>query len=210
MFLTSDIIGKELISLSDCQSFGIIEKIYFDKTLSQAMCFEVTDERQAIGWQNIFSVSDAVIIAKADLTPYPKDNTVFPLTKAFYTGGSCIGEVTDVAMLQNGKVIKILAGDLSFSPTRVYSATDDLVLIKNRLPKKIVATVVPTIVYENKSTTNRNSNFNFLYGKKVDKTIFNHQGEVMIKQFAIITPTIVAAARKNGKLIELSLHSIKK
>lgn len=57
-----------------------------------------------------------------------------------------------------------------------------------------------------KNMRRKYGDFSFLIGKSVDKTMFNFQGEVMIKQHEIITTEVLRQAKIAGKLLELYLH----
>lgn len=57
-----------------------------------------------------------------------------------------------------------------------------------------------------KTMRRKYGDFSFLVGKSVDKTMFNFQGEVMIKQHETITWEVLRQAKIAGKLLELYLH----
>lgn len=141
--------------------------------------------------------------------------------EVFDTNGKRLGRLENVFFAKNGTLRSLVVNGISF-PKGKIACVGDVVLLKEKSPYKTMrrkapaATVTPPQISSantTAATTERNGirrrygDFSFLVGRRVDKTIVNFQGEVMIKTAEIVTAEILRQAKISGKLIEIYLHA---
>lgn len=131
------------------------------------------------------------------------------------TNGNKLGQMQNAVFTGTGVLKSITAGGVEYPKSKIL-CVGDVILIKQKPPQK--ANKRPRdcnkqIVAASKNHTSQRcgirksyGDFSFLIGRKVDKTIVNFQGEVMIKATQKITKSVLKQAKISGKLIELCLH----
>lgn len=107
MFNASDIIGKKVISLYECEFIGTVNNIYLNKKRNKIVIFEIinnNDEKQFLSTNDVFSLNDAVIIKSSQnlITEFEFDfNSVSPVLinkEVFSEKGSYFGRVRDIVL----------------------------------------------------------------------------------------------------------------
>jgi sporulation protein YlmC with PRC-barrel domain len=157
MYSYSDILGKNVVVLSDGNSVGRVENVTLSK---DGRAIVVTDKGEYC-LTGIFRVKDAVTAEKAIETA----NAVDIVGKdIFDTKGAFLGQVTDVVFDKDSVVRRFVAGERAFALGRVYKV-GDTVLIKSSLPKGNGKKK------EDIKDGKRYGDFDFLIGSVVNKTI---------------------------------------
>ena len=118
------------------------------------------------------------------------------------TAGCFCGTLTDAEITAKGKIRCVVTEKGRFCHV---TAVGDGVLIRGVNAARAFAKTLPKR-QKPRAEKRRYGNFNFLVGQRVDKTICNFQGEVMIKRDAYITAETLRQAKLWGKLTELCLH----
>ncbi len=131
------------------------------------------------------------------------------------TNGNKLGEMQNATFTGKGVLKSITAGGVEYARSRI-SCVGDVILIKQNSPRKTRRR--PPNCNKKKADASSGhaaqiygirksyGDFSFLVGRKVDKTIVNFQGEVMIKATQKVTKSVLKQAKISGKLIELCLH----
>lgn len=142
--------------------------------------------------------------------------------EVFDTNGKRLGRLENVFFAKNGTLRSLVVNGISF-PKGKISCVGDVILLKEKSPYKTAkrktqsattappktssAIATPAQIIEHNGMRRRYGDFGFLVGRRVDKTIVNFQGEVMIKTAEIVTAEILRQAKISGKLLELYLHT---
>lgn len=140
---------------------------------------------------------------------------IFLQQEVLGSDGNKLGKVQNATFTSGGTLRNITAGGVEYAKSKIL-CVGDVILIKQK-PAQKAAKRPPDCtkkqVAANKKHTPQFCNirksygdFSFLLGRKVDKTIVNFQGEVMIKATRKITKSVLKQAKISGKLIELCLH----
>lgn len=190
MLYVNQMRGKSLVDINSGNRYGHIVNVLFDNCLTHFTAIETTSGCFTVdklhSCNNVVTASGCKETSNKGITAVGKEI----LTQS----GKRIAVVTDVAI--DGDVKKIVTNNKSISPSKVLVAGDVILLKRPSKP-----TAVPL-----KNSTKCSGNFNFLVGRRTDKTILNNN-EVIVKQHATITAEVVKRATQYGKLIELSLHA---
>lgn len=138
--------------------------------------------------------------------------------EVFDTNGKRLGRLENVFFAKNGTLRSLIVDGKTFSKGKIR-CVGDVILLKAPSPQKTskpktangdiaqrkngVARTLP----ERNGMKRRYGDFSFLVGRRVDKTVVNFQGEVMIRTAEIVTAEILRQAKISGKLIEIYLHA---
>lgn len=213
---TNDFLAKPLIAVNDGKNCGIVTNMLFDDKLQNVTDILVFDQIEST--YNIMSVdkivkmqNDAVTTdTAANLSPY--DGKVFnPVNfDVFDTGGRHLGIVTEILFTKNYKVKSIMCRDESISPSRLFSHSDDTLIVKERaaVKAKKPAAKQPAAAEAEQPPKSQITGA-FLVGRRCDKNILNRFNEIIIKQGGVVTQETVRKAKLSGKLLELSMHAVK-
>lgn len=182
--------GKSLVDINSGNRYGHIVNVLFDNCLTHFTAIETTSGCFTVdklhSCNNVVTASGCKETSNKGITAVGKEI----LTQS----GKRIAVVTDVVI--DGTVKKILTNNKAITPNKIQIAGDVILLKRNQ--KKVAPQCT--------NTTKCSGNFNFLVGRRADKTILNNN-EVIVKQHATITAEVVKRATQYGKLIELSLHA---
>lgn len=190
MLYVNQMRGKSLVDINSGNRYGHIVNVLFDNCLTHFTAIETTSGYFTV--DKLYSCNNVVTASGCKET---SNKGITAVGKEILTqSGKRIAVVTDIAI--DGDVKKIVTNNKSISPSKVLVAGDVILLKRPSKP-----TAVPL-----KNSTKCSGNFNFLVGRRTDKTIL-HNNEVIVRQHTVITPDIVRRAAQYGKLIELSLHA---
>lgn len=182
--------GKSLVDISNGNRYGHIVNLLFDNQLQNLAVIETTSGCFSVeklhSCNSVVTASGCKEVTKCGTTAVGKE----VLTQS----GKRVAVVTDVIIDQTVK--KILTNNKAIAPNKIQIAGDVILLKRNQ--KKVAPQCT--------NTAKCSGNFNFLVGRRADKTILNNN-EVIVKQHATITADVVKRATQYGKLIELSLHA---
>lgn len=139
---TNDFLSKPVISLKEGKNCGILTNMLFDDDLKQVKAALVFDQTESA--YNIIDITkviktqnDAVVIQTADdVVPY--DGKVFnPINfDVFDTNGRHLGIVSEIILNKNCTVKSIECGHARLSPDRIYSHSDDTLVVKPQAVKQ--------------------------------------------------------------------------
>ncbi len=284
MVKVSELISKRLIALSSAETAGTVENVIFDDKLTAGKLLKIYDdggndaETKYVELRRVKNTdSDACVIADKSFaftdagTRKTKENN--PINKiCFNQDGKVLGTVRDV-VLENSAVKSILTDGEEFTPDKIISYSDKLIVINDtgkpiktykpkaaRVPApekaaarkvsvhiaeqpqaiaqpapaqqtaqqtaptqqtaaapektsdnvKLPSRVPPqntTVISAPAQTENALSPYKFLIGKTLQKDIAADNGIIVLRKFAVIDETVIAAAKDHGKLVQLALHS---
>lgn len=161
---------------------------------------------------------------------------LFLSQEVFDTNGKRLGNLQNLFFAKNGVLRNLIVNEKAFAKGKIR-CVGDVILIKEKpflatrpktrnkttqIASEVDANSKKAIAAHDHSSTIPNSrdtrfitgkirrkygDFGFLAGRRVDKTIVNFQGEVMIKSDEIITKETLRQAKISGKLIEIFLHA---
>lgn len=160
-----------------------------------------------------------------------------PINKKIYsTTGEEIGRITDVEVNEKFEITLLKTEKLSIKPNNILNISENIIVnlenkkiklnslkpkIPQKRPKNIVS-ILPKIEEINENTflkkepykinpnltpTKVSSNVQFLLGRKVSKTIYGINNEIIIKKDSLINSKNLESAKKHSKLAELTLYS---
>ena len=218
MFKITELGGKKLIDIDTARDLGEISCIAWNKALGS--CALVTDEG-CFSAQKIFSAKDAVSVVAPTLAEGFEKLT---LDKSAYdTTGKYLGKLAEVEFGNTLKIASLKLDDGTVCSRGKLYAASDVLLIRARTPATKTAASKPAKTQSEQKTeatqkspkittarwlqNRRYGDFSFLIGKKVDKSITNFQGELMVKKGQKVSNTVLRQAKLSGKLIELCLHT---
>ncbi|MBR2970274.1 MAG: hypothetical protein IKC48_00540 [Clostridia bacterium] len=225
MYNVSDLLGKPLLSISDALLLGTISNIYFDPKLQRGtfvMLYTAEDERRFFPLSKISATSgDAATTLVADELTVEGSGVPSPINcYAFDHSGSCLGIIKDVVM-DGCKVVSFIAGEhtlcadklISIGSVLVFNSGDKPVRLK---PKKESTKQKQPIAEENREE-NKDiplpqrvgaPSYEFLLGKKLQRTIVGSQGNVIGAKGEDVTDELIDKAKKEGKLVILALNAL--
>jgi len=225
MYATNDFLNRTVLTVSDGQIRGKVVNFEFDgklKNLTHLIVGKPDSVYCAVPVNKIFKKeNDALVFMNGeDFLPLDKAPLNPVRLPVYGTSGALIDKIKEARFDEKFRVKEIDGGNRTYLPKEIVSASVDTVIIKDcPLPRKRTAGTTRKTKKPTTSTVKLDSkvimpalgagDFNFLIGRKTDKTILDRQNEVIIKQNAEITPDTLRIARRNGKLLELALHSVK-
>ncbi len=148
---------------------------------------------------------------------------LFLSQEVFDTNGKRLGNLQNVIFTKSGAVKSLIVNDKTYAKSKIRCIGDVILLKETPLhtTRSKRNKFANTATVNNSSDVSKSCNtcctpnrirrkygdFGFLTGRRVDKTIVNFQGEVMIKCNEIVTEETLRQAKISGKLIEIFLHS---
>lgn len=177
----------------------------------------------------VFSVTNGnVTLQKCQNKGVP----LFLSQEVFDTNGKRLGNLQNVFFTKNGVLRNLIVNEKVFTKGKIR-CVGDVILIKEKsllatrpktrnkttqIASDVDADSKNTVAVHNHSNSRdtrfitgkirrKYGDFEFLAGRRVDKTIVNFQGEVMIKSDETITEETLRQAKISGKLIEIFLHA---
>ena len=230
MFNVTDILSKEVLSLSDAAPIGIIENAYLSPDLSRmkgwTVVVEDSDDEGLLPLSRIIGTTDAVTVMNASAVKAPS-GIKCPLGRHVYDSeGRVLGVLREIIMDERGNTQALLIGESSYAPSDVLRASKNVVILRapnhsslivRRAPLHKPVRVPRPIIPEEKADgatamEERNmtayGEYAFLIGRTVSKDILA-AGSILAKEGTQVDATVVEAARAKGKLVELTVNSRK-
>jgi len=214
MYVTADFLNRTVLSLSDGKNRGNVVNFEFDGRIKNLTHLVVDGFLLPVA--KIFKSSDAiVVIDEGDFAPLDKTPLNPEGLSVYGTSGTLTDKIKQVRFDGKFRVKEIEGEHRTYLPKEIISASSDAVIIKdcplprkhsaNPKPRKTVAEEGSKVIMPDTSV----ADFSFLLGRRVDKTVFDRQHEVIVKTNAVITQETLRKARIHGKLLELALHAVK-
>ena len=216
-----EIIGKNVISLWTAENLGRLKNAVCDDKLKKVLGFETEN--------GAFFTPDALLFVGSDaLTVENSSDTIdngspFPINVLVYSvSGKLLGAVTDLEF-KGDKIIAVCVGEESFDGNKILARSNEIIVI-NDTQKRIVkksekATPLPQEQVKQEGVTlpqkikkedvsyEKRTSYDFLLGKRMTRTLSSASGETLAYLGDEITEEIIANAEKEGKLVQLALHS---
>lgn len=221
MYKVSDLLGKPLLGLSEARLLGTIGNIYFDDKMTRGtyiMLYTQEDEVCFMPLNKLVNIdNDAAVVKSADELTLQADGVANPINSfAFNQDGKLLGKIKDIVM-DKCKVISFLMQDDSTLPSDNLVSAGSLLIFNDsgkpvklkQLPKKEKSKKAP----EKKEVefpvkTAFAPSYDFLLGKKLQRTILSSDGKIIAREGENVTDNIISNAKKEGKLVILALNSL--
>ncbi|MBR2967809.1 MAG: hypothetical protein IKC35_03410 [Clostridia bacterium] len=218
MYKVSELLGKPLLSLSEARMLGTINNVYFDEKFCKATYVSIfTDEEDGLFFPiaKLLDVTgDAVVTLNSEGLVREICDLPCPINRyAFDQIGNSLGIIKDV-IIQNAKVVSLEA-DVSLLPIRILSANELIVFNTSNKQIKLRSkkdTSEPTEQPKNKIELPINTaicpSYDFLLGKKLQRTISTPSGRIIATQGQNVTSDVINEAKREGKLVMLALNAL--
>lgn len=225
MYNVSELLGKPLLSISDALLLGTISNIYFDPKLQRGtlvMLYTADDERQFFPLGKISTTAgDAATTLVSDELTAEASGVPSPINSyAFDCEGKCLGIIRDIIM-DGCKVVSFIAGEhtlyadklISIGSVLIFNTGDKPVRLKaKREGSKQKPPSAEEIREESKDVALPQHvgapSYEFLLGKKLQRTIVGSQGNVIASEGENVTDELIDKAKKEGKLVILALNAL--
>lgn len=216
MYKISDLLGKPLLSLCEAKFLGTIANIYFDaKTLKGTFIklYSEDDDAAFLPLSKLCNINnDAAVVKTTDGIVDCVEGLENPINSpAFNQDGKSLGIISDV-IVDGGKIISFVIGDGEIGANTLVSAGKVLIFndtgkpIKLRPPVKRDTVQKKEVEFPTKSAYA--PSYDFLLGKKLQRTIVAMDGKVIAREGENVTGDIIRDAKKEGKLVILALNSL--
>lgn len=222
MHKASELIGKNVISLTDAAEIGVVANLYFDSKMTKLRFFRILDENSDeeffAPFKEIVSAQyDAIVLRGSDALAPDADAIPSPINlPAFNQDGLRLGVIRDVALdgenvsgffTENGEI----SGSFVCSSDKLAVFNDSGKPLKLKKPatkpqKEITEQVAAP--REIASATSPLNKYAFLLGKRLQKSIYTRGGAVIAKENQLIDENVISTAKSEGKLVALALHSL--
>lgn len=227
----STIIGKQILSPNG-ESLGYAKGVYLNRDLTKVSAYSCIDEEEEeffLPARAILAVGDALIAGSARIgapTGIPS-----PVGKTVYTHlGEQIGIVSDIVTEEETAAV-IVCGttDRTAYPAELTAVAESVIVYPDECTKKALAPKKRRAPAKNKPAERPASNtesarapeqtapapspessccrFGIL-GKQVKKSVYDSQGFPIINAGEKVTAETVLRARKNNRLLELTVNTL--
>lgn len=217
MYKVSDLLGKPLLSLCEAKFLGTIANIYFDAKMSKGTFLKLYTLEDEIAFLPLIKLmniqNDAAVVKNEDGITENGEGLVNPINSlAFNQDGKSLGVVNDIIM-DGSKVMAFVIDGKETGAVNLISAGNLLVFNDTGKPVKLK----PTVRREQEKTkkeiefpakTAYAPSYDFLLGKKLQRTIVAMDGKVIAREGENVTGDIIRDAKKEGKLVILALNSL--
>lgn len=224
---------KPLLYVAEAEESGRIKGILVDGKMHKVHFLLFVEKafgtafRRAVSLKKVMGCGDAAVAVQNRAAPVDaddlRDNGFVLLAqgaKIFDDNGNLLGRVADVQFEGDGKIDAILSETASFSADNVASVSDGIVVIgkkpiRPKTSKKVSkkhAESQTVSVHSSPSETcyvpkRLLSDNSFLAGRICTQDVLDFDGRVIIKKGSEITDPVVELARKNFRLVDLTLCS---
>ncbi len=217
MYKVSDLLGKPLLALSEAQILGTIANICFDDKMNKGtfvMFYTGEEEPRYLPLSKLLNFeSDAAVVKCADGIVQSVDGLLNPINSyAFSQNGKSLGIVNDIVM-DGTKVDAFIVDGRTLSSSDLISAGKLLVFcdgekpIKLKLPTK-KAEAEPKKEIRTPRKVGFAPSYDFLLGKKLQRTILSVDGKIIAREGDNVTGSIIENAKREGKLVILALNAL--
>lgn len=220
MYKVSELLGKPLLSLSEAEFLGTIGNIYFDDKMSKGtflMLYTADEEICFLPITKLINIdNDAAVVRNAEGLSEEATGIINPINShAFNQDGKSMGIIKDV-ILDGVKVVSFIIGEETVNAVNLISAGSLLIFNDSGKPIKLKpATKREKIKEESVKKevefpvkTAFAPSYDFLIGKKLQRTILAMDGKVIAKEGENVTVDIIRDAKKEGKLVILALNAL--
>ncbi|MBQ9369706.1 MAG: hypothetical protein IJU10_01375 [Clostridia bacterium] len=235
MINVTDILSKEVLSLSDAAPIGIIANVYMSPDLSRirgwTVVEEESDDEKLLPLPRIIGRTDVVTVMNISALKTPC-GVKCPLGMRVYDSeGRALGILREVIADETGKTATLSIGEKDYAPSDVLRASRSGVILrspahgdlhvkrapakKSRRPRPAAqpASVVQDVAPETETLPQATpaisyGEYAFLLGRTVSKDIVA-DGRMIAKEGTQVDAEIIEKARKQGKLVELTVNSKK-
>lgn len=219
MYKASDLLGKPLLSLSEAELLGTIGNIYFDDKMQKGtsiLIYTNDDEVRYLPLNKLINIdNDAAVVKSSDgLTEYVEGVRSPINSYAFNQDGKAKGQIKDVIM-DGVKVVSFTLSDSSIEATSLMSAGSILIFNDSGKPVKLKSAAKKAFkkLSEKKEVelppkTAFAPSYDFLLGKKLQRTIVSGGGKIIAREGDNVTDDIIEDAKKEGKLVILALNAL--
>ena len=238
MWYCKDFNSLAVLSLYEGELLGVVDKLYFDKSLKKLLVVELIGEdgaRIILQTKNIYHIGKNAITVKnnqaVSLKSDNQDLYLAPINSKVYSiNGEFKGVVGEIAfnekflcekiVLENGDLLDVKDVARCGKNTIIFHSKEQKVNLKQFIPKqpkvfkkkdvKIVSALPIETKDDKQPTINKaiNQNTDFLVGRVCGKDIFNFNNELLIKAHSIINAKNLKEIKKFGKLRELMLYTL--
>ncbi len=218
MYKVSDLLGKPILALSEAQILGTISNICFDEKMAKGtfvMLYNKDDDLRFLPLSKLMNFdSDAVVVKNADGLAENADGLVNPINSyAFDQNGRSLGAISDIIM-DGTKVDSFAVGEKTFPASDLISAGSVLVFACGEKPIKLR----PVSVKKERGVRKQEirlpkrtgfaPSYDFLLGKKLQRTILALDGKIIAREGEKVTDSIIETAKHEGKLVILALNAL--
>ncbi len=217
MYKVSDLLGKPLLALSEAQILGTIANICFDDKMNKGtfvMFYTDEEEPRYLPLSKLLNFeSDAAVVKCADGIVQSVDGLLNPINSyAFSQNGKSLGIVNDIVM-DGTKVDSFIVDGRTLSSSDLISAGKLLVFCDGEKPIKLKSPTKKAEAEPKKEIrTPRKAGFapsyDFLLGKKLQRTILSVDGKIIAREGDNVTGSIIENAKREGKLVILALNAL--
>ena len=236
----TDTLSKEVISVSEATTVGVITNAFFSEKLSRLKGWTVvqdeTDEEKLLPPARIIGNGDTVTLLNSFMLK-PASGIKCPLGMRVHdSAGKYLGVLRDVITEEeNGKTLALMVEDVAYAPSLVLSASREGVIFRAPTHEKLhtrrtpyptrklrrerpvhTDTLFPSLpsvsMQEDTESPIPNlplySEYAFLLGRTVTKDLF-FKGELLAAEGSFVDDSVIESARRQGKLVELTVNSKK-
>ncbi|MCH5164236.1 MAG: PRC-barrel domain-containing protein [Clostridiales bacterium] len=218
MYKVSDLLGKPLLSLSEAQLLGTIGNIYFDDKMTKGtfiMLYTDEEELRFLPLNKLINIeNDAAVVKNCEDLSEHAEGLKNPINShAFNQDGKALGTIKDIVM-DGTKVVSFTLENSSISSGNLVSAGKLLIFNDSGKPVKLK----PTQKKEKPLPAKKEVEFpvktafapsyDFLLGKKLQRTILSVDGKIIAREGENVTGDIIEDAKREGKLVILALNSL--
>lgn len=220
----SSFIGKPILSPAG-SSLGYVLQVYTTRDMKKISCLVCADDEEEefyLPARAMLSYGDAVLAGKARLSapsgiPSPIGKTVFAHT------GEKLGTVTDLQAEADASMLMVTReGEKTAFPADCAAIGETVIVYPNASAKptagkrtsprkpaggkpKMTAEKAPIVP---EATAVHSFNRVNLLGRRVKKSVFDGYGTAIAVAGERITPSVISAARKNNRLLELTMNTL--
>ena len=221
MYKVSELLGKPLLSLSEAEFLGTIGNIYFDDKMTKGtflMLYTLEEDVRFLPITKLINIdNDAAVVKNSEGITLEENGIVNPINShAFNQDGKSLGIIKDVIM-DGIKVVSFIIGEEAVTASNLISAGSLLIFNDSGKPIKLKPTPKREKIKEETPLkreiqfpvkTAFAPSYDFLLGKKLQRTIVAMDGKVIAREGENVTGEIIRDAKKEGKLVILALNAL--
>lgn len=221
-----NIIGKQVISVYDCQNCGFVLNINisakFTKLTTITIVDETTDIIYKLNCKDILNITgDYIMIKNKDKLIVSADdinNNYFNAT-IIDTDGNSFGTINDVKYDKNYNILSILANKIEILPIQILTFNNEYILINNnskilkkshfaprhkKIPQEDSQQTVEILPHQpTLPTPIRINSTASLLGKRLFRDLITPNGEVIARKNSVITVPLINTAKRFGIMTDL-------